>query len=484
MRDFIKSNYNTKEYKWGPVIVENKCIPVKGEEAKSASDVQLNPTQKFVTKFFCPESPYKGMLLWHSVGTGKTCSGVSIASTTFERAGYSILWVTRSTLKSDIWKNIFDQICHSIIRHEVDNGLILPEKITARKKLISENWLEPMSYKQFSNLLAGKNKNYDILKMRNGADDILKKTLIIIDEGHKLYGGDLKYAERPNTDIMEKLIMNSYNKSGDDSCKLLVMTATPFTNSPLELFSLTNLFMTNKSEKITTDKLEFKKEYMTEENILSQSGSKNIANKLSGYISYLNREKDATQFAQPIMINVPILMATVDEDMRDAVFLNKKIDDIEKSVKIQIDILNNSIKSMKMQVKNDKQKVQTFKNQIKAECMDLTGKDKKTCQDKYKAELDLMNVKIQDLLDIIDNQSDELYEIKNNSETAKNKQRLAVIKKSLLQEYMLYKQCAHLKYTSIPKTQSKTKTKPNKKAKSLTLNRPKLNTSTRKFKSI
>ena len=49
-----------------------------------------------------------------------------------------------------------------------------------------------MSYKQFSNLLVGKNKIYDILKTRNGSEDILRKTLIIIDEAHKLYGGDLK----------------------------------------------------------------------------------------------------------------------------------------------------------------------------------------------------------------------------------------------------------------------------------------------------
>ncbi|MEC8042546.1 MAG: hypothetical protein VX181_17900, partial [Pseudomonadota bacterium] len=47
---------------------------------------------------------------WHSVGTGKTCSGVSIASSSFEREGYTILWVTRTTLKGDVWKNIFDQI--------------------------------------------------------------------------------------------------------------------------------------------------------------------------------------------------------------------------------------------------------------------------------------------------------------------------------------------------------------------------------------
>ena len=241
MRDFIKSNYDTKEYKWQPIVVENKCISKSGEKPTSGSSIELNPTQKFVTSYFSPESPYKGLLLWHSVGTGKTCSGVSIASTNFEKAGYSILWVTRSTLKSDVWKNIFDQICHSIISHEVNSGVILPDKISQRKKLLSQNWLEPISYKQFSNLLIGKNKNYNILKQRNGTTDILKKTLIIIDEAHKLYGGDLKQTEKPDTNIMENLIMNSYKKSGENSCKLLIMTATPFTNTPLELFKLINL---------------------------------------------------------------------------------------------------------------------------------------------------------------------------------------------------------------------------------------------------
>ena len=483
MRDFIKSNYNTKEYKWEPLVVENKCIPKSGEKHKSASDVELNPTQKFITSYFCPESPYKGLLLWHSVGTGKTCSGVSIASTTFEKAGYSILWVTRTTLKSDVWKNVFDQICHSIILHEVNNGLILPEKINERKKLLSQSWLEPMSYKQFSNLLAGKNKIYDILKERNGNTDLLRKTLIIIDEGHKLYGGDLKHAERPDTDVMEKLIMNSYNKSGNDSCKLLIMTATPFTNSPIELFKLINLFMTNESEKITTDKDEFKKQYMTSENILSQNGVKNLANKLSGYISYLNREKDPTQFAQPIMINVPVLMSYVDENLRDAIFLNKELSKLDDLVQQQIIILKQKISTMKTEMKKSKSEFTSFKKYAKDECSNLSGKEKKQCNDKFKKEIDEMNTNLQDLISKINKLDDELYKLNeskdnNNADLSKLKLQVKEIKKSLIQEYMLYKKCAHLKYTSIIKPD------PRKKAITLSINRSKNKYTTRKIKSI
>ena len=49
-----------------------------------------NNTQAFVKNYFTPENPIKGMLLYHSVGTGKTCSAIAAASSTFERQGYTI----------------------------------------------------------------------------------------------------------------------------------------------------------------------------------------------------------------------------------------------------------------------------------------------------------------------------------------------------------------------------------------------------------
>jgi hypothetical protein len=435
MRNFIKTKYNSKDYIWESLSIENKCIPKPGEKPPAAHEIELNPTQKFITNYFCPQSPYKGMLLWHSVGTGKTCTGVATASMSFEKEGYSILWVTRTTLKSDVWKNIFDQICHAVLKEEVKLGLTLPEKLNERKKFLSKNWLEPISYKQFSNLLLGKNKNYEILKQRNGASDVLKKTLIIIDEAHKLYGGDLKAIERPDTNVMENLIMNSYKKSGKDSCKLLLMTATPFTNSPMELFSLVNLFVTNESEKITTDKDEFKKQFMTSANILSENGVKNLANKLSGYISYLNREKDPTQFAQPIMINVPVLMNYIDdENIRQVIYLKKQLAKVDQSVLEQIKILKNKIKELKKKFKEKKAQANEYK------------KTKKN-----KPEIDAVDEEVEKLKELIDKFEEELEEANTNKNTMNDttklmKEKLRTIKKSLIQEYILFTKCKNFKY--------------------------------------
>ena len=438
MRDYIKKTYYVKEFVWEKIVVENKCLPNANANvnanANATNNIEFNPTQKFITHYFTPDSPYKGLLLWHSVGTGKTCTGVATATTSFERQGYSILWVTRTTLKSDVWKNIFDQICHTIILDEIKNGLIIPENINERKKLLSKSWLEPMSYKQFSNLLAGKNKIYDILLERNGSADILKKTLIIIDEAHKLYGGDLKASERPNMEIMEKLISNSYKLSGLDSCKLLIMTATPFTDSPLELFSLINLFIEHESDKITTNKEEFKKQFMTSENILSTNGVKLLANKLTGLISYLNREKDPTQFAQPIMINVPILMTHIEnEEVRDAVYLNTTTNNLAKDVEEQIASLKNKIKNMKTEYKAKKTSLSESKSSYSKE-------EYKTLNDDLKV---LLN-KIKDLEEELNNYKDTKYE--STIKIKELKEKVKKIKHSLLQEYLLYTKCAHLNY--------------------------------------
>ena len=433
MRDYIRSNYNYKEFVWEPIDVVNKCVDTPKQETNAnananTNNITLNPTQTFIADYFTPASPYKGILLWHSVGTGKTCTGVATASSSFEKEGYSILWVTRTTLKGDVWKNIFDQICHVILVDEIKKGLIVPENLTERKRLLSKSWLDPMSYKQFSNLLAGKNAIYDILLERNGAQDILHKTLIIIDEAHKLYGGDLKPTERPNMEIMEKLISNSYKVSGANSCKLMIMTATPFTNSPLELFALTNLFMTHESEKITTNKEEFKRQYMTSNNILSETGVKVLANKLSGYISYLNREKDPTQFAQPIMINVPILMSHVEnDDLRDAVYLNNNLSSIEKDIETLIISLRAKIRVEKSDYKSKK----------------LPYK-KTEPPENISNELDSILKKIKSMEDQINNYKQDKVAAKDKMKELKD--RIKTIKNSLMQEYILYTKCLHIKY--------------------------------------
>jgi hypothetical protein len=426
--------------------------------------LKLNNTQNFIKTFFTPKSPYKGLLLWHSVGTGKTCTAIATATATFDLEGYTILWVTRNTLKGDVYKNMFDDVCHAVLAEKMKKeGLVIPTDTAKRNRLIGSNWIEPISYKTFSNLLTlGKHNKYlERLIARNGKSDILRKTLIIIDEAHKLYGGDLKAAERPDMKVMEKLLQKSYLKSGKDSARVLLMTATPFTNSPMELFKLINLCKSNEEEYIPTDINTFKTAYMGSDNFFTQAGVQKIADKLSGYISYLNREQDPTQFAQPIMIDVPVILSHIEDDALRTYYLandNKSEkqqqaeDPAIEATKQQIRAYQAELKELKAALRANKK---TFKEVLKtrvAQCKPIKEKaERRQCVGELEAEVEAEELaeetKIREdigaLVDLIAETEAENRTLINAIKGYKKK--MVELKDGLLQEVMLNERCKNIK---------------------------------------
>jgi hypothetical protein len=314
IRKLVDEHY--REFMWEPVKMENTCVtPPEESEKKGQVEkkggfgkaIQYTPTQDFIRHYFSPQAPVKGMLLHHSVGTGKTCSAIAAASSNFEPQGYTILWVTRTTLKNDIWKNMFSQICNESLRYRTDE---IPADPKQQMRMLSKSWrIRPMSYKQFSNLVSKENNFYKRLVKENGEEDPLRKTLLIIDEAHKLYGGgDLSSIERPDMVALHQSLMHSYAVSGENSVRLLLMTATPITESPMELIQLLNLCRPiNLQMPGTFDT--FKDEYLNEEGRFTEKGREKYLDDIAGHISYLNREKDARQFSQPVVkrVLVPVI---------------------------------------------------------------------------------------------------------------------------------------------------------------------------------
>jgi len=298
--------YHFKKYTWPEIKLENLCIDKPNQDT---STVEFTPTQLTLQTYFQPSNPYKGLLLWHSTGVGKTCTGISVASNSFEKEGYTILWVTRNTLIGDIWKNMFKQICSIPLKGKKIN---VEDAMKKPLDYVSKNWMMPITYKQFSNLLLGKNKLYEEMVKRNGKEDPLKKTLIIIDEAHKLLSEDLKPQERPNFKILKKFIQESYAKSKKDSVRLLLMTATPYTTDPSTLIRLLNL-LRPEAEELVEDYDIFKTHYLDSKNNFKYPIE--FLNQISGYISYLNREGDIRQFSRPIVqdILVPISESNQEE---------------------------------------------------------------------------------------------------------------------------------------------------------------------------
>ncbi len=87
------------------------------------------------------------------------------------------------------------------------------------------------------------------------------------------------------------------------------MTATPITTNPMEMVQLINLCKPTR-EQMPVDFDDFSNKYLdVDSGKFSELGLKQYLDDIAGYVSYLNREKDARQFAQPIIhqVRVPLV---------------------------------------------------------------------------------------------------------------------------------------------------------------------------------
>jgi hypothetical protein len=355
LNKYIFKNY--KKYYWDIPIIQNKCIAdLKKDDEKAEKNkiVSFSNTQLFVQKYLTPQSPYKGIFLYHSVGSGKTCTAIATATNTFNKEGYTILWVTRHTLKEDIWKNMFDNICNVIIQEKLKSGEIkeIPKLRAKRLELLGDSWIQPISYKQFTNMIKGKNKFYDKMVKINGKEDPFKKTLIIIDEIHKIYSNSLSAVEKPNPAVLQDMIQRSYSVSGKNSLRLIIMSATPITEDPMSSIKIINLLLEN-DERMPENFDDFKTKYCNDNGIINDNKILDIMNNIAGLISYIDRSNDKSQFAYPVMndiiCNIDVSTSNLEDKLGN---LNNEIEEInEKIPKLDKKINKEEIKGLKLKLK-------------------------------------------------------------------------------------------------------------------------------------
>jgi hypothetical protein len=97
--EFIKQTYN-------PFELPN--IPVDIPEGE-----KYYPYQKFVRDYMRKESPYRGILVYHGLGSGKTCTSIATAEALFASAHKKIIVMTPKALK----KNFLGEVSFCGFRH-------------------------------------------------------------------------------------------------------------------------------------------------------------------------------------------------------------------------------------------------------------------------------------------------------------------------------------------------------------------------------
>ena len=293
-----KINTEFKEYKYPKIEIKDNCNSIKNDK------FELSLTQQFIGEYFTRDNP-NGLLLYHSVGAGKTLTAInilyhlSLKSSSF--VPFNTLWVTRTTLKKDLDKAL----------------IILP----LPKPLFT------ISYKQFSNICKRRGENYrkllDKARLINPkTNDPFYNTCIIIDEAHKLYGQDLKAQEMHDIKAIEKTIYESYSISKENRARVVLMSATP-----LNILNLLNLIITKEQDRFNipemeglivndavNDKFNLKLEMKGKKKVFKFLFKKGIEKdyteifkeKSKGLISYIDKSKSPAEFAQVNFIDVKV----------------------------------------------------------------------------------------------------------------------------------------------------------------------------------
>ena len=265
-------------------------------------EFELLPHQMFVRNYLSSQTPYNSLLLYHGLGTGKTCSAISVcemhrkyqkqtnnkkkiwivASPNVKENFKLQLFDTRKLKKiNGVWNlractgNTYLSEINPMNMKDLSKDLIIREV----NKIIKSSY-NFIGYTEFSNLIErilkltkGDAKQAKLLKQR------FSDSLIVIDEVHNIRHS----ADNPQKKVaihLLKVVKNTIN------LKLLFLSATPMYNNRDEIIWLLNIMNIND-----------KRSPVEKSQIFNGDGSFNretLIIKSIGYISYLRGENPYT----------------------------------------------------------------------------------------------------------------------------------------------------------------------------------------------
>ena len=291
------------------------------------TEFELSPHQMFVRNFMSFETPYNSLLLYHGLGTGKTCSAISVCEdmrTYLKQMGVvkRIIIVASPAVQDNFKVQLFDERKLKLVNglwnikactgnkfiKEINpmnmKGLDRNRVIRQIKRIIS-NAYNFQGYVEFSNYIQ---RIMDRSKKKTDDEDTIKRKqmralrkefsnrMLVIDEVHNLRITDMGKVKPSSTNILK---LAEYS----DNLKLLVLSATPMFNSYLEIVWLINLLNLNDKRFTIKEADIFEKNgNFLQDDRGVEIGKELFIQKVTGYISYV-RGNDPFTFPYSIYPN-------------------------------------------------------------------------------------------------------------------------------------------------------------------------------------
>lgn len=279
------------------------------------AEFELAPHQIFVRNYLSFLTPYNSLLLYHGLGTGKTCSAISVCEEMrqyMKQVGIhkKIIIVASPNVQQNFKSQLFDErklkdmdglwnlkgCTGTTFLKEINpmnmKGLHKEKIVKQIKKIINQYYIF-MGYTEFSNYIT-KIKNKYLDKAQENTEkgkgirykSIQKEfsnRLIVIDEVHNIRIS----SDNPKKTTAENLLeLVKYSST----LKLLLLSATPMFNSAREIVWLTNLMNINDNRPPIEIKDVFDKNGSLKITDGKETGKELLMRKMRGYVSFLRGE--------------------------------------------------------------------------------------------------------------------------------------------------------------------------------------------------
>ena len=284
--EFQKILFEKKEFNSNQLFLDSTTVN------QCNTDFSIKPHQIVLKNFMNKESPYRSLLVYHGVGVGKTCSGLTIAENfrdTFARKDRRILILCSKNIQIGWKKSIYDpekgsEQCTG--ESFTETGANTQREVN---KLIKQ-YYEIMAYQSFSNFVKRKQEEHSRrlpeAEKEQGKlqwiKDYFSDRLVVIDEAHNIrddQGNELRDVVK----TIEEVIRYS------DNLRLVLLTATPMYNRSTEIVWMLNMMLLNDKRTPISYNDVFDKQ-----GELKQQGETIIQEKSTGYVSYLRGENPIT----------------------------------------------------------------------------------------------------------------------------------------------------------------------------------------------
>jgi superfamily II DNA or RNA helicase len=307
-----------KEFNDIPFDNETYNVEKKAENLCSIENVKKTfeylPHQLFVRNFLSLQTPYNSLLLYHSVGTGKTLSAISIAEdmrTYLQQLGIrkKIIIVAAPNVQKNFKRQIFDDTKLKETKNNDEviwtinsgignallkdlNGLKKREEVIQAIDKLIRKYYKFYGYGGLANKIS-KMKDETIEDTEERNEIFIQKiheefdnSLIIIDEVHniRITNDNADKESKKAGEFIQEIAQFATN------VRFVLLSATPIYNSFDEIIYLTNLMNVNDGRaKIT------KKDVFDDKGEFKQEGGKDLLiRKLTGYISFVRGENPYT----------------------------------------------------------------------------------------------------------------------------------------------------------------------------------------------